>query len=280
MHNHDTELEPVYINLKSNFYTTKYGDSHYLFELEKNINARQNVDMILSVDSLKFTNSFYIINENDNKFYYMLEDDSYITLYTLNIPNGNYSAESLCAFLTSNTPFTVSFNETNFKITITHASLEFILINNSNNILNVLGFNNNLSSLSYTAISDNLINLTGSQMLYVEISNINTNSILTRGDTTSSSIVLATPITSHSGDIQVIHGTHTHKLKNQTINNLEVRLINEEGLRFNFNNIPWYLNLSINFSYKKNKILPTYLLDNLEETTINDDKLSKESNKK
>ena len=44
-HQHDSDLEPVYINLKSSKYTTKINTSHYLFELNKTIITRPNIDI-------------------------------------------------------------------------------------------------------------------------------------------------------------------------------------------------------------------------------------------
>ena len=72
VHNHDSDIHPAYINLQSNSYTTKNGLSSYVFELNRTIYSRSNVDMLLSVDSFKFTNSFYNIDSFNNNLYFTL----------------------------------------------------------------------------------------------------------------------------------------------------------------------------------------------------------------
>jgi hypothetical protein len=279
-HQHDADLNPIYINLKSNKYTTQISTSHYLFELNKTITSRPNVDMIMTIDSFKFTNSFYIINSTNDKFYYRLESDSYITLYTVSVPHGNYSSDSLITYLNSNTPFTFSFNEINFKITVTHSSLEFVFVVNDNNINNVLGFVNNLGSTSYTITGDKLINLIGSQMLYIQTTNLNINTVLNKNDNTNTNIILSTPIIAHSGDVQVVNNSanHSHKINQNSINNIEIKIVDEHDNEIDFNGIDWFLNLSVIFSYKKIKLLPQYLLDDDNNDNNEDNKKERQKN--
>ena len=262
-HSHDSDLEPVYINLKSSKYTTKINTSHYLFELNKTIITRPNIDMIMTIESFKFTNSFYIINSTNDRLFYRLEDDSYITLYNVSVPHGNYSSDSLISYLNNNTPFIFSFSEINFKITVNHPSLEFVFVVNDNHINNVLGFVNNLDSTSYTMTGDKLINLIGSQMLYIQTTNLNINTILNKNDNTNTNIILSTPIIAHSGDVQVVNNisNHSHKINQQSINNIEIKIVDENDNEIEFNGIDWFINLSIIFSDKKIKLLPQYLLD-------------------
>ena len=52
-----------------------------------------------------------------------------------------------------------------------------------------------------------------------------------------------------------------HKINDQIINFIEVRLADENGNEVNFNGIEWYLTLSLMFTYKKEYKKPTYLTD-------------------
>jgi hypothetical protein len=261
---HDSTLTPLYICLKSSDYTTlnnTYG-SHITFELYRPISVESNIDMWLQVDSFKFTNSIYNVNIYNNIFYYGLASSSY-SLQSYSIPRGNYDIYSLITALNLiGSNFTFVYSETTMKITITNTQ-NFYVYSNSFNILKVIGFSNDAQqSISNSLTSNQIINLVGPQMLYLSIPNISVNSYSiknTRSNTKS--IISSVPISSLQGDTQIHISTLRQGVNDKVITHLEIRITDEDDNEVNFNGVPWFLNLSFIYSYKKQYIKPNYLSD-------------------
>ena len=64
----DTPLQPVNVFLRSSSYTTMEDKSNLKFELNTPVHSYPNMDILVSLDSFQFTNSFYTINENNSIF--------------------------------------------------------------------------------------------------------------------------------------------------------------------------------------------------------------------
>jgi hypothetical protein len=134
---------------------------------------------------------------------------------------------------------------------------------NTYNILKVIGFSNDAQqSISNSLISNQIINLVGPQMLYLSIPNIIVNSYSiknTRSNTKS--IISSVPISSLQGDTQIHISTLRQGVNDKVITHLEIRITDEDDNEVNFNGVPWFLNLSFIYSYKKQYIKPNYLSD-------------------
>lgn len=261
---HDTTITPLYICLKSTDYTTLNNqyNSYITFELYRPISIESNVDMWLQVESFKFTNSIYNVNIYSNIFYYGLAGSGY-SITSSTIGRGNYDITTLIAALnTIGNGFSFAYDNTSFKITITN-SQDFKLYPNSFNILKVIGFSNVIqTSSSNTIQSDQMINLIGPQMLYVSIPNISVNSYsIKNSNSNNKSVVSSVPISAIQGDTQIYSSTIRHSINDKIITHLQVRITDEDDNEVNFNGVPWFINLSFIFSYKKQYVKPTYLSD-------------------
>jgi hypothetical protein len=263
---HDTPLNPAYISLISSDYTTLNNTlgSHITFELYQPIIVDTNVDTWLKLENFKFTNSMYNVSIYSNVFYFGLASNIYISQSVI-IPRSNYDVTSLIVALNLNVGngFSFTYNSQTLKITVSNAQ-NFYLYNGSNNILKVIGFSNAVQkSVLNVAISDNIINLIGSQMLYLSLPNLSMNSYGVKRTNKSNVIsnIASIPVSAIQGDTQTFTSDLHHKINDQIITFIEVRLSDENGNEVNFNGIDWYLTVSLMFTYKKEYKKPTYLTD-------------------
>jgi hypothetical protein len=261
---HDSPIPPLYICLKSSDYTALNNDygSHITFELYRPIAVESNVDVWLQIESFKFTNSIYNVNIYNNIFYYGLSGSGY-SLSSFEIPRGNYDIIGLIAILnTVGNGFNFVYSDTTLKITITN-SQNFRLYNSTSNILKVIGFSNvTHQSISNTLSSNQIINLVGPQMLYLSIPNISVNSFSIKNSRSNNkSVVSSIPISSMQGDTQIFTGSLRHGVTDKVITYLEIKITDEDDNEVNLNGVPWFLNLSFIYSYKKQYIRPNYLSD-------------------
>jgi hypothetical protein len=262
---HDTPISPAYISLLSSDYTMLNNTigSYMSFELYKPIIIDSNVETWLKIESFKFTNSIYNVSIYSNIFYFGLASSAY-AVQSVVITRSNYDINSLIIALnTIGNGFTFLYDSKTMKITISNTQ-NFYLFNATYNMLKILGFPNvKQVSVSNTITSSNIINLIGSQMLYLSLPNLSLNSYGVKNsiNRTSKSNVASIPVTSIQGDTQTYTSDLMHKINDKIITFIEVRIIDENGNEVNFNGVDWFLNVSFIFSYKKEYKKPTYLTD-------------------
>jgi hypothetical protein len=263
---HDTPLNPQLLNLTSAKYTQKINESYFIFELFQKIKVNSNVDIFITLESFKFTNSVYNINQYTNKFYYALAPDYNVTYFE--IEQQNYYIDNLISYLNTNlnsVGFTFTYDTAKLKITITHNSNEFRIYPNEWNCLKILGFQQQIyysSSQSLTSVQS--INLLGAQIININILNIslNTFGIVSSDNTNSNNKTLESiPITCVQGDTQNYTSSYRHKVNETVISFLEIELRDENNNLILFNGIDWYMTISFIYSYKKLHILPSNLYD-------------------
>ena len=262
----DSTIAPMFYTLRSNDYTYAINNinSHLLFEMEEKINLPGNVDSYLNIDSFKFTNAFYIVNEYNNVFQFGLASGGYSPI-SINIQQKNYTISSLVSYLNANVGngFSFTYDDALYKITISN-SQEFKIFAVANNILKVIGLSNTLhESTANTLISNQVVNLSGIQMIYIEIVNLSYNSYSVKNSTSQNkNAILAIPISSIQGDTQVYHSNQTwHKILDKSYNVLQIRITDENDNEINFNGTEWFINLQFIFSYQKEFIKSRDLID-------------------
>ena len=91
-YNLDSPLNPVSIFLRSSDYTYSLNSdkNNLLFELNKPILSYPNMDILISLKSFCFTNSFYTIDENNKCFYFAVEETTYTVFYLFRMSNFIY----------------------------------------------------------------------------------------------------------------------------------------------------------------------------------------------
>ena len=262
---HDTPISPAYISLLSSDYTMLNNTigSYMSFELYKPIIIDSNVETWLKIESFKFTNSMYNVSIYSNIFYFGLAASAY-AVQSVVITRSNYDITSLLVALNNiGNGFVFVYDSKTMKITVSNTQ-NFYLYNSTYNMLKILGFTNKVQiSTSNTLISTNIINLIGSQMLYLSLPNLSLNSYGVKNaiNKTSKSNVASIPVVSIQGDTQTYVSDLMHKINDKIITFIEVRIVDENGNEVNFNGVDWFLNVSFIFSYKKEYRKPTYLTD-------------------
>ena len=100
-------------------------------------------------------------------------------------------------------------------------------------------------------------------MLYLSLPNLSMNSYGVKRSIVNNSVsnIASIAVSAIQGDTQTFTSDLHHKINDQIITFIEVRLSDENGNEVNFNGIEWYLTISLMFSYKKEYKKPTYLTD-------------------
>jgi hypothetical protein len=270
---HNAHLNPQQVFLKSNEYTILNNSSKkssITFDLKTSINIPLNVDAYIQLNSFKFINSFYNINSTNNNFYFSLNGgvEDINIIYEINIPIGNYSITSLVTYL--NTELTsfivVVFNNATFKLSFTSDTYTFIIRDGVNSCLKLIGFTDTTIETN-DLNSTNLINLSGTQVLYVSLGNIHISS--------NSSVSSKHINVLESVNVDVLPGSSKsyynssslkYKIAESYVSRIDVNIFDENGLLVDFNNTDWFMSISFIFSYK-NEYKPPPQLDLIESST-------------
>jgi hypothetical protein len=179
------------------------------------------------------------------------------------VPKANYSVSSLVVSLNSlltTYGFTFAFVSSSAKLSITNAT-SYRVYNNLYNINKIIGLDDAVTIFTAgTTVAPNMVNLIGTQMLYVSFPNIAITSFSVK-NSSMHSIVASIPIVAVQGDTQVFNGGFKHKISDSVITKVEILIIDEDGNEVLFNNIDWFITMNFIFSYKKSYIEPTLLAD-------------------
>jgi len=259
----DTPFNPICVYLRSSDYSSisDFDKNNLRFDLNVPIESPPNMDVLVSLHSFSFINSFYNINTNNNNFYYTVDN---VHTISTSIPIGNYDIDSLITELNGlfiNTlVFTYSIKT--LKITIT-SSTPFRLVTGTKNIYEVLGFDDVITytTLNTTYTSPHLFNMIGIQCLNVCINNLNMKSISVK-NSPKYNIIDNILVTSVPGEVQQYcnHDNFRYVISDESIDFLNISIFDQEFRMIDFNNIDWFIAIKFEFMYKKAFIFPTNYL--------------------
>ena len=260
--NFDTPLHPTKIFLYSGETSSisSSNKNNLTFELNQTIIAPSNVDILISLDSFSFTNSFFNIT-NYNHLLIITFDNTNFLSYV--IPSNHYDIDSLISILNSiQTNLTFSYSMSSYKITITSIT-NFRICSSSFNI--TLGFDEIVESLSLTntVTSPYFFNLTRPNYLNICLTNLNLKSISLKGKQHYNQID-SVMITSSFGDSQFYKNGNPfyYIISENSISSINVMICDEIHNHVDFNNIDFFMTLNISFQYKK-EMKPAETLLNL-----------------
>ena len=269
-YNLDTPLNPISVFLRSSDYTyTQNSDkNNLLFKLNTPIISYPNMDMLISLKSFCFTNSFYTIDENNCWFFWKTIDNPYTAT---SLALGIYTIDQLISYLNGtalNNYFTFSYSKQTFLLTITGKNLlEFSLVDGLNNCYEVLGFDDFGTDISEglqtSWISPYPFNMISTQILHVTIPNLNLTSVGLK-NSTHYSIIDSIQVVSSPGEVQsyLDNNNFKYKISDQSISFINVVILNQDFKAVNFHNIDWFMNLTFSFMYKKDLVSAEYITDN------------------
>lgn len=264
----DTPLDNFSIFLRSSEYTQSINNlkSNLIFELNQSINKYNDMDFVISLESFHFTNSFYTINDNNRYLYYSFyQIGTPYTMITLN--NGNYDIDSLTTYLNSAmTGFVFTYNSMLMKFTVTNDN-PFRFVNpvpNVNNAYEMIGFDDyGTTTLLNTITSPYVVNLMTTQILHICIPNLNFTSIGLKNKQRRH-ILGSIHIDTIGGESQSFNNPSNfkYKINDNVISFLNVVIYDQDFNIVDFNNIDWFLQLSVQIVYKPELKIPKYLDDN------------------
>lgn len=263
----DTPMNPISIFLRSSNFSSSNDNntkSVLTFELNKPILSYPNMDMLVSLKSFSFTNSFYTVNDNNSHLYYTY-DNSHVTTFTC--AHGNYTIDELIAYLNTELigVFVFTYSLRTLKVTIT-STVPFRLISNNKNknMYELLGFDDfiNYSTLATSYVAPYLFNMMGVQVLHICIPNLSLESIGLK-NTTKYNIIDSIQITATSGEVQTYLNDNNfkYKIKDNTITFINIAIYDQDFNLVDFNNIDWFVNLTFQHMYEKPFLKANYLQD-------------------
>lgn len=220
------------------------------FKLISPITIPNNVHAYISLSSLRYSNVFYSVPNLKNEFTYRLSSDFYGTEYTVLIDAGNYGIEALIAKLNTDTSghgFTFAYNPLTFKVNISNDLWGFQITNGSINSL--LGISSTETGL-ITYTGSNAINLSGINVLEVQVPNLGLHSNGVASSSTSS-IVASIMNSVQSGYTMTYNSVNPiqYKLTCPVVTDIEINLTGD-GDQLDFLGSNWTLQLNIVFVYK------------------------------
>lgn len=214
------------------------GSSHNFKMVLKNPLKDEEYELV----SLIMPNGFYNVNNNNNKIYFNDGSDQTATL-----TNGNYSASSLATEIqtqmnaASSHSFTCTYSTATSKFTISDGTGNFSLkfaTNTSASARYLLGFDESDTSATSSKISDNLIDISNPQMIFVNISQAGDNLRDTKNAIFAD---LFLPLDVSFGEMKYFKPGEEEKqtVKFVYTNNLEVYLRDENNDTVDLNGLEW-----------------------------------------
>jgi hypothetical protein len=217
---------------------------------------------MMALQSFKFTNSFYSINENNCNFYYSIDNINYKFVVKL----GNYNIDTLIDYLNINIPILkFSYDQSTLKVNISSVTV-FSIIIGPNNILEVLGYsdiNDSLNNTYYSKLSHDApycLNMMGVQLLHICVPNISLKSVGVK-NRRNYNILDSIHVSCLPGETQtyINNSNFRYKISDVDITFVNIVILDQDFNIVEFNNIDWFLKLSFEFTYKNQLIRPDTL---------------------
>ena len=193
----------------------------------------------LSIVHAEIPYSFYVINLYNNILSLSTGD--------IVIDKGNYNASSLMKAINAKLPthMVMTYNSFNGKFTITYNNS--FSIKDTTTMSSILGLERNKE---YHSIASKIdfpfpANLLGTKNLYIKtnfiISNLNLN-------TNDYETLACIPVNVEPFSIILFnnYSNSSHIIKNKTLDNIEIRIYDDDNNLVNFNNVDWSITIEIN----------------------------------
>jgi len=236
----------VFINSKNR---TSGSSSDFKVRLSQSI---QNIQSI-SIKSLEIPFSWYTVNESNNQLCFVsFADQSKPIDFTVTISPGNYSADELQIELETKmneilAGFTVSYSDNKLKYTITHPSFFIIKYTESTcKLLIGLGLSDSTINTSWT--SENVIQLTGTNHLFLESKTLCSSRPLAHSDEFRRPIFVKVSVQENPGSIltRLSKDDDVHCYDSQySIQELDFRLVDDQYHKIDLNGLDWSIELLV-----------------------------------
>lgn len=270
----DTTQSNQLVTLRSREFTQLLNgadNSDILFQLSQPIIVPTNVDIYCTLNVFRFVNGMYNVPNSSHILYWRSLKSGVWTEHSLSVPIGNWNIDNLIAYLDANQSpkdITFTYDPQTFKVKAVHHT-------GSTTAIELLPYPNNINArigFSETEVTDipigvdgitspNLIDLLGTQNLYINIDDLQLGSNTTVGYGHSNIIDhIAVVVPQGVGQTYTGNGLPL-KCGVKKITQLRVQLFTGEGRLAELNNTEWYLSLLFNFKYENEFKAPKYFTD-------------------
>lgn len=198
----------------------------------------------ISLTDAVIPHAFYNVNSTNDKLNYTLNGVE----YNLIITHANYNINTLIAYLKANLAvgFNLVYHSPTNKITFSHSTYDFVLLNSSS-CFELLGFydNNSYSSVSLELISIIGVNFFTIRNVQIASPNFILNNI-NSSTPNKASIITSVPVNSSMGGIISYNNINNissliHEISN--INNLHIQILDQDGDLLDLNGLHYSINL-------------------------------------
>jgi hypothetical protein len=249
-----TDVLEIYINSRT---ATQYFNgliSDALFVLPV-IEINKDEKAYICVKNAVIPNSFYNVNNTNNRLDFILENDT----LSITIPNGNYNINTFRTQLydllfnlnygqgnNNHNHWTINYIPKLNKFTFTHQFHNFTFLNSST-CFEMLGFKD---GVSYSSVNLSLTSTIGCNMftiknIYVSSDNFILNNIDSNNHGRSN-IICSIPVQGLSGSYLFYEDNQKHLIYNvNNLTNLRLKLSDEDGELIDFNDIHYSMTLEI-----------------------------------
>ena len=279
-HLNDTYLGSLSIFLDSTQAQVSINESHKIFFLREIIEPPINTTMLIGLTSFEMPFSMYNINSGVNDSITFTTSSG---SYTISIGSGNFSATELATRITTLLS-DISTTGLGFVITCSYDSgtNRFIFTGSGNiqitatTMLKELGFRDNIPSLNTSKlISPNIVNLSGSNSVYVRVNNLGIRNIDSRGN--KDGTIAKVNINCNVNEFIFYQQQESiyYAINDKSISYLDLELTDELGNDFILNGGTFSLTLTLHFKktidskidnkYLLRKNLTTLLKNEIEE---------------
>jgi hypothetical protein len=232
------DTKHYYLNSNGGEIKNSYLKSDIIFNIPNLIKDEKNILYnTVSIVHCEIPYSFYIINEYNNLLSLSTGD--------IYIDYGNYNANSLISYLKTKLP-------TNMNITLNGLSGVFTLTYNqqfqiyeTTTVYKVLGLQNkNYTSINNSIIFDYPCNFLGTKNLYIK-----SNIILDNFNSTTKDYITLSNIPVSVEPYSILlynnYSNSKHIIKNKNLDNIEIKIYDDDNNLVDFNNTDWSITLEI-----------------------------------
>jgi hypothetical protein len=249
-----SDVLEIYINSRTatQYFNNLISDSLYTLPI---IEINKDEKAYICVKNAVIPNSFYNINNTNNKLNFILAGSN----YSITLVNGNYNINTFRSHLydllfnldygsgnTNHKQWIITYSNKLNKMIYTHQFHNFTFLSTST-CFELMGFKD---GSSYTSTSLSLTSTIGCNMftiknIYVSSDNFILNNIDSNNHGRSN-IICSIPCNSSSGGYLFYQDNQRHLIYNlNNLNNLRLKLSDEDGELIDFNDVHYSLTLEI-----------------------------------
>lgn len=224
--------------------------SNFKTRLNRGIN---NIESI-KVRSVEIPNSFYPVNSNNNTIQFQ---DNVPNTYSVTLTAGSYTASELLTEIETKMSASLagftggSFDDNTLKFTLTNSTNDFkILDSTTTTAQKLIGLSGD-TALGSSWTSDNAVNITGPNYLFIMSNTLSSGRRLAYSDTEERPIFLKVPINCNFSEVIMANESFQHEethllYDNQfSMNEIDLQLVDDTYRELDLNGLNWSIEFMV-----------------------------------